>query len=125
MCMVKSFGASWYKGRRRHRILCVSRRIPIHVFRTVGSNYSWSMKTIALEIPESLLWQTGESTEQLKARAQFLLALKLFELGQVTSGQAAELSRMSRVEFLFKAGEHGVPVADLDQAEIEKEIARA
>ena len=83
------------------------------------------MKTIALEVPEALLWQTGESTDQLKARAQFLLALKLFELGQLTSGQAAELSRMQRAEFLIKAGEHGVPVADMDDGELAKEIARA
>jgi predicted HTH domain antitoxin len=83
------------------------------------------MKTIALEIPESLLWQTGESTEQLRTRAQFLLALKFFELGQITSGQAAELSKLSRVEFLFKASEHGVAVADLDETELAKEVARA
>ena len=83
------------------------------------------MKTIALEIPESLLWQTGESVERLKARAQFLLALKFFELGQITSGQAAELSGLTRVEFLFKAGEHGVPVADLDQEELAREVAHA
>jgi hypothetical protein len=60
------------------------------------------MKIIRLEIPESLLWQTGESSEQLRARAQFLLALKFFELGQITSGQAAELSKVSRVEFLLR-----------------------
>ena len=83
------------------------------------------MKTISLEIPESLLWQTGETTEGLKARAQFLLALKFFELGQLTSGQAADLSGLTRVEFLFKAGEHGVPVADLDESELAKETARA
>lgn len=83
------------------------------------------MKTISLEIPEALLWQTGQTPEQLKARAQFLLALKFFELGQMTSGQAAKLSGLTRVEFLFKAGEHGVPVADLDETDLAKETARA
>jgi hypothetical protein len=83
------------------------------------------VKTIALEIPESLLWQTGESTEQLKARAQFLLALKLFEIGQITSGQAATLCGIGRVEFIFKASEHGIAVADLDENEMAAEIARA
>lgn len=83
------------------------------------------MKTIALEIPESLLFQTGESAEQLRGRAQFLLALKLFELGQITSGQAAQLCQLSRVAFLLKAGEHGVAVAELSADEIAAEIKAA
>lgn len=83
------------------------------------------MKTIAVEIPESLVWQSGQSEDQVRARAQFLLALKLFELGEITSGQAAELSKLSRVEFLLKASQHGVAVADLDESEIAKEVARA
>jgi len=76
-----------------------------------------AVKTIALEIPESLLWQTGESASELRERAQFLLALKLFEISQITSGQAAALCRITRVEFLLKAGQHGVAAADLDEAE--------
>ena len=83
------------------------------------------MKTIALEIPASLLFQTGESPEQLRDRAQFLLALKLFELGQITSGQAAQLCQISRFSFLLKAGEHGVPIADFSDDEIAAEIKAA
>jgi hypothetical protein len=83
------------------------------------------MKTIALEVPEALIWQTGKSEEQVKARAQFLLALKLFELGEITSGQAADLSKITRIEFLARASEHGVAVADLDEVELAKEVARA
>ena len=80
---------------------------------------------ISVEVPESLIWQTGKSEEQVKAHAQFLLALKMFELGEITSGQAAEISKTSRVEFLSRASKHGVPVADLDEIELAKEIARA
>jgi predicted HTH domain antitoxin len=83
------------------------------------------MKTIALEVPESLLWQTGASREEVKRRAQFLLALKLFEVGQITSGQAALLSGQSRVAFLLEASQNGVPVADLDEDEIAEEVAQA
>ena len=54
-----------------------------------------------------------------------MLALKMFELGEITSGQAAEISKVSRVEFLLRASKHGVPIADLDEIELAKEIARA
>ena len=83
------------------------------------------MKTIALEIPEALLWQSGASREEIKRQSQFLLALKLFEVGQITSGQAAALSGQSRVAFLFEASQNGVAVADLDPEELAAEVAQA
>ncbi|MCG6941611.1 MAG: UPF0175 family protein [Thiohalocapsa sp.] len=36
-------------------------------------------------------------------QGRFLLALKLFELGRISSGKAAILSGMGRVEFLLAA----------------------
>jgi predicted HTH domain antitoxin len=51
------------------------------------------------------------------ARAKFLPALKLFELGHLSSGKAAEMCGMNRVDFILLAGRSGVPVADLDDTE--------
>jgi predicted HTH domain antitoxin len=54
--------------------------------------------------------------------AKFLEALRLFESGCVSSGRAAEICEMPRVEFLLKAGRAGVPVADLDPEELDQEF---
>jgi predicted HTH domain antitoxin len=81
------------------------------------------MSTINIELPESLLLSTGQSQEEFVREAKFLLALKLFELGRLSSGRAAELSGMNRVDFLLLAGRSGVPVADLDDAEREREFS--
>jgi predicted HTH domain antitoxin len=83
------------------------------------------LKTITLEIPEALLWKGGESREAVRRESQFLLALKLFEVGKITSGQAAELSGLNRVDFILAASRDGVPVADLDEEEIAQEASRA
>lgn len=80
------------------------------------------MKTITLELPESLFWQDAKSHVSVEHRSRFLLALKYFELGEITSGQAAAMSGMSRVEFLGEASRHGVPVADLDADELKQEL---
>jgi predicted HTH domain antitoxin len=75
------------------------------------------VSTIHIDIPESILLSTGQSQEDFVHEAKFLLALKLFELGRLSSGKAAEMCGMNRVDFILLAGRSGVPVADLDDTE--------
>jgi hypothetical protein len=81
--------------------------------------------TIQLDLPDSVLLAAGQSTEEFAREAKFLLALKLFELGRISSGRAADLCELPRVEFLFRAGRMKVPVADLDEQEFEREFMDA
>ena len=83
------------------------------------------MKTISVQVPEALLLQTGESVEDLTRQSQFYLALKYFEVGRLTSGQAAEMCGMNRIDFVLAAGRQGIAVADLEPEELHNEIARA
>jgi len=48
-----------------------------------------------------------------------LAAVKLFELKKLSSGAAARLAGVSRVEFLKRLGEYGVPVFDMTEQEFE------
>jgi predicted HTH domain antitoxin len=83
------------------------------------------MKTIQLQLPESLLLHTGQSLADLERRSQVLLALKYFELGQLSSGQAAEMCGMTRATFLTEASLLGVPAADLSPEEMQEEFGHA
>ena len=83
------------------------------------------MSVIHVDLPESLLAATGQSQDEFIQEAKFLLALKLFELGRLSSGRAAELCAMPRIDFLLQAGRMGVPVADLDAGELDLEFADA
>jgi predicted HTH domain antitoxin len=80
------------------------------------------MSVIHIDLPESVLLTTGQSQEDFVKEAKFLLALKLFELGRMSSGVAAEISGMPRVDFLLRAGQAMVPVADLDEEELVREF---
>ena len=57
--------------------------------------------------------------------AQVLLAVKLFELGKLTSGKAAELAGMPRATFLYTLARYNVPAINLQAEEIEQEIEAA
>lgn len=83
------------------------------------------MPSIHLELPDSVLLAAGQSPDEFACEAKFLLALKLFEIGRLSSGRAAEMSEMPRVEFLLRAGRMKVPVADLDHEELERELMGA
>jgi predicted HTH domain antitoxin len=63
------------------------------------------------------------SPEELAREAKFMLALKLFEVGRLSSGKAGTLCGMGRVEFLLAAGRAGVPVVALDEDELSAEFA--
>lgn len=80
------------------------------------------MSVIHIDLPGSVLLATGQSEEEFVQEAKFFLALKLFERGRISSGRAAEICGMRRVEFLLMASRSGVPVADLDEGEMAREF---
>jgi len=81
------------------------------------------MGVIQIDLPDNVLLATGQSAEEFVREAKFLLSLKLFEVGRLSSGRAAEICGMPRVDFLLLAGRMGVPVADLDEEEMGRELA--
>lgn len=77
--------------------------------------------TVEIPVPDSLLLHSKDLAA-LQMRSRFLLAMKFFELGELSSGQAAEMCGLSRVGFLFEAGKQGVPVAELSDEELSGEF---
>jgi predicted HTH domain antitoxin len=77
--------------------------------------------TLEIPIPDSLLVHSKDLAT-LQMRSSLMLALKFFELGELSSGQAAEMCGLSRVVFLFEASKQGIPVAELSNEELAKEF---
>jgi len=83
------------------------------------------MKTLSIPYDEGLPLSLGESPAAFESEARFLLALKLFELGRLSAGKAAELSGVSKPLFLRKASDTGVPVVRLDPDQLDAEFTNA
>jgi predicted HTH domain antitoxin len=83
------------------------------------------MKTITIPYDEGLALSLGESPSAFESEARFLLAVKLFELGRLSAGKAAELSGISKPLFLRKASDAGVPVVRFDADQLEAEFNNA
>jgi predicted HTH domain antitoxin len=80
------------------------------------------MKQITLEYPEDLAAAVQTTPEELQAQIRLMAALKMFELGKLSSGKAAELAGMSRVEFFEACGRYHVSVFNYPPEELEAEI---
>jgi predicted HTH domain antitoxin len=82
-------------------------------------------RKLTIEYGEEILLGLGLSPEQFSEEAKFLLAAKLYELGKVTSGQAAKLCGMERVEFLFSLERAGVTMSNLRPEDADVELGFA
>lgn len=83
------------------------------------------MKTLTIPYDEGLLLVTGQQPDEFEQEARFLLALKLFELHRISAGKAAELSGLSKPDFLLKTSRLGIAVVDLDADQLDVEFLRA
>jgi predicted HTH domain antitoxin len=78
---------------------------------------------VKIPLPDSLVLHSKDLAS-LEQRSRFLLAARFFELGELSSGQAAEMSGLSRAEFLLEVSRSGIPVAELSPEESLAEFER-
>ncbi|MEM9088070.1 MAG: UPF0175 family protein [Cyanobacteria bacterium P01_F01_bin.53] len=83
------------------------------------------MNTVTIEIPEEVLISLKETPETLSRELSMLAAVKLFELGKLSSGRAAQLAQLSRVEFLNLIGRYQVSPFTLSPEELEQDVLNA
>jgi len=81
-----------------------------------------SERAITLQLPNDLELAVQTTPEELEAQIRLMAALKMFELGKLSSGKAAELAGMSRVEFLEMCGRYRVSIFNYPPEEVENEL---
>src|SRR5262249_25282910 len=60
--------------------------------------------------------------EEMEQHLRLMAALKMFELGKISSGKAAELAGMSRVEFFEACGRYRVSLFNYSEEELQREL---
>ena len=79
------------------------------------------MSEITLSIPDETLLALKVNPDQLGAELRLAAAVKLYELGRMSSGAAAKLAGVPRTVFLMRLADYGVDTIKLSEEELRQE----
>ncbi len=80
------------------------------------------MQQIILQIPEKVLLAEKMDAVAFGKEMRILTAVKLYELGRLSSGRAADLAGVSRVEFLLLLKQYNVFPLFAELEDLEKNV---
>ena len=83
------------------------------------------MSAIILECSDELSVALGKRPAEAAREVQLMAALRMYEVGRISSGLAARLAGMSRVEFIMTCGQYGVSIFQQTPEELADDIANA
>jgi len=83
------------------------------------------VSTVQVEVPDEALISLKTDAESFAEELPLLAAVKLFELGRLSSGRAAELAGIPRVAFLVALGRYGVSPFQLTAEELHQDVLKA
>lgn len=83
------------------------------------------MSQIILEVPEESLLALKMSPQALGDELRLAAAVKLYELGRLSSGAAARLAGVPRVVFMAKLADYGVDTFRLNEDQLQRETQLA
>lgn len=78
-----------------------------------------------VEYPETLPDALSETRQEFENEAKLAMAAKLYEMKRLSSGQAAQMLGINRVEFLLALHRVGTPAIDLTEEELLSDIRNA
>jgi len=83
------------------------------------------MTNITIQCPDEVLISLKENAETFSRELPLAAAMKLYELGRLSSGRAAQLAGLSRVAFLNRTGDYRVPIFDATAEELQEDVRNA
>lgn len=81
--------------------------------------------TISFDCPDMVLLSLKEDSHAFARDLRLSGAMKLYELGRLSSGRAAELAGLSRTAFLERTADFRVSALELTSTELQEDVRNA
>ena len=82
-------------------------------------------RKLTIDYSDEVLLALGCSPEQFSEEAKLLVAVKLYELGRLSSGAAAKLVDIPKPLFLMKLADCGVDAFHLTEEALQQDLTSA
>jgi len=83
------------------------------------------MSSVTIEYSPDVLWALQQEPEEFESEARLLLAVKLYELGKLSTGLAAKLAGVPRITFMFLLNRYRLSPFGQAPAELTEDLAYA
>ena len=83
------------------------------------------MSQVTFSIPDEILLALKTTPDALGSRIRFAASVKLYEMGQLSSGAAAQLAGVPKPYFLGQLSDYGVNTFDLSEEELIHDLKSA
>lgn len=77
---------------------------------------------LVLDCPDSILETLRLTPEEFARDAKYMVAVKLVELGRISTGKAAELVGISKPAFLMEMGRYRLSALPVDKEQLVNDI---
>ena len=82
-------------------------------------------RNMEIKYPELLPDLLHQSADNFEKEAKMAMVVKLFEMQRISSGMAAEIVEITRVEFLKELEKYGVSMINIDPEELASDVENA
>ena len=79
-------------------------------------------ETLTIHLPSEIRHMLNRTPEELARDVQLYAALMLFRLNKLSSGAAAEMAGIPRVAFLDLCAEYDIPVSQITDDDLRREL---
>jgi predicted HTH domain antitoxin len=83
------------------------------------------MNQVTFSIPDEILLALKTTPEALGPRIRFAASVKLYEMGQLSSGAAAQLAGVPKPYFISHLADYGVSTFDLSEEDLSHDLESA
>lgn len=82
-------------------------------------------RSLTIDYGDDVLLALGLTPEEFREEAKLLIAVKLYEMGRLSTGVAAALADLPKPLFLTKLADYGVDTFDLSAEELQRDLSGA